>query len=155
MKIYLETTIFNYYFDVERDAHPATVQLFNEIKAGKFEPYSSIFVIRELTKVPIEKSKKMIDLIPKYNIIILPESDNVINLANFYIDNNIIPAKNLMDATHIAITSVNRLDKIISLNFKHIVRYKTKIFTDYINKINGYKTIDINSPMEVIDHEAT
>jgi predicted nucleic acid-binding protein len=48
MKIYLETTIFNYYFDVERDAHPSTVQLFNEIKANKFEPYTSIYVTEEL-----------------------------------------------------------------------------------------------------------
>jgi hypothetical protein len=45
MKIYLETTIFNRYFDVEREAYLATVQLFNEIKAGKFDPYTSVYVI--------------------------------------------------------------------------------------------------------------
>lgn len=33
-KIYLETTIFNYYFDTDREAHNDTVKLFNEIKQG-------------------------------------------------------------------------------------------------------------------------
>jgi predicted nucleic acid-binding protein len=40
-KIYLETSIFNYYFDKEREAHPYTLKLFEEIKAGKYAPYTS------------------------------------------------------------------------------------------------------------------
>ncbi|MDR1872279.1 MAG: hypothetical protein LBS60_10265 [Deltaproteobacteria bacterium] len=130
------------------------MKLFKEIKAGKFKPYTSVFVVEELENTPDDlKRNKMLDLISKYNIIIFPESDNAINLANLYIDNDIIPLKKFIDAIHIAIASINNLDKIISLNFGHIVRDKTKIFTDYINKINGYKTIEINSPLEVIDHE--
>jgi len=34
-KIYLETTIFNYFYDTARDGHADTVKLFEEIKAGK------------------------------------------------------------------------------------------------------------------------
>ena len=30
-KVYLETTMFNYFFDTERDAHADTVKLFDEI----------------------------------------------------------------------------------------------------------------------------
>jgi predicted nucleic acid-binding protein len=48
MKIYLETTIFNRYFDVDPILHPATLQLFKEIESGKFQPYTSVFVIEEL-----------------------------------------------------------------------------------------------------------
>jgi predicted nucleic acid-binding protein len=153
MKIYLETTIFNYYFDVERDAHPATVLLFNEIKSGKFEPYTSLVVVRELEKAKEDKRNKMLSLISNFNIIVLPENDDAVSLANLYIENNIIGLRYLIDATHIALATVNNLDKIISLNFKHIVRDKTRIFTEYINKRNGYRSIEINSPMEIIDHE--
>ena len=35
LKIYLETTLFNFYFDTDRDAHPDTVKLFTEIAEGK------------------------------------------------------------------------------------------------------------------------
>ena len=34
-KIYIETTLFHFYFDKDREAHVATVKLFNEIAAGK------------------------------------------------------------------------------------------------------------------------
>ena len=32
MRIYLETTMFNYYFDKDRDGHAATVRMFEAIK---------------------------------------------------------------------------------------------------------------------------
>jgi len=44
-KIYLETTLFNYYFDEDRDAHADTVTLFEECVSGKFEPYTSGYII--------------------------------------------------------------------------------------------------------------
>jgi hypothetical protein len=153
MKIYLETSIFNRYLDVDPILHPATVQLFKEITAGKFEPYTSIYVINELEKAPDEKRDKMLDLIPDFKITTLFEDINTTNLADLYIKNNIIPLRFVMDARHIAISVVNKLDKIISLNFKHIVRDKTRIFTEYICKINGCNLITINSPMEVIDND--
>jgi predicted nucleic acid-binding protein len=153
MKIYLETSIFNYYFDTERDAHPATLQLFKEIKAGKFEPYTSVYVIQELENTKGDKRTKMLNLIPQFNITIIPKNDDALYLANLYIINNIIPARYILDATHIALATVTNLDAIISLNFKHIMKKKTKIFTEYVNKSNNYRSIDFFSPMEVIENE--
>ena len=40
-KIYMETTLFNYYFDRDRDAHADTVKLFEEIAEGKYEAFTS------------------------------------------------------------------------------------------------------------------
>jgi predicted nucleic acid-binding protein len=153
MKIYLETTIFNFYFDADRDAHTSTIQLFKEIVSGKFKPYTSIFVVEELQNAPIKKSQQMLDLISKFSIIVLPENEVAVHIANLFINNNIIPRKYRFDALHIALALVNNLDKIISLNFKHIVRDKTRIFTEYISKIHNYRSISINSPMEVIDYD--
>jgi hypothetical protein len=48
IKAYLETTLFNYYFDEDRDAHNDTVTFFEECKKGKFEPYTSLYAINEL-----------------------------------------------------------------------------------------------------------
>ncbi|MDR2198907.1 MAG: hypothetical protein LBR53_05540 [Deltaproteobacteria bacterium] len=153
MKFYLETSIFNRYFDVDPILHPATVQLFKEIAAGKFEPYTSVFVTDELEAAPKDKSEKMLNLIPKYKIKVLPKDPNAVLIANLSIDNKIIPERYRMDAMHIALSTVNGLDKIISLNFKHIVKDKTRTFTAYISTIYGYSVIDIKSPMEVIDND--
>ena len=154
-KIYLETTMFNYYFDEERDAHADTVTLFEECMSGKFEPYTSLYVIDELEDTSTKKREKMIALIERYNITVLAASDEVDNLARRYISEGALPQGSLSDASHIAAASVNALDKIISLNFRHIVREKTIKLTGAINTLLGYKVVEINSPMEVIDDEKT
>ena len=53
-KIYLETTLFNYYFDKDRDAHADTVTLFEECASGKYEAFTSVYVIDELEDAPSE-----------------------------------------------------------------------------------------------------
>ena len=95
----------------------------------------------------------MLDLIEKYQVIILDASEDVIQLAEKYIDNNIIPTKKRLDALHIAIASVNELDIILSFNFKHINKLKTKTLIPAINLLSGYKEIFIAQPEEIIDYE--
>ena len=46
------------------------------------------------------------------------------------------------------------LDMIISMNFEHIVKRKTKIGTGNINALNGYRAVEIYSPMEVVENES-
>lgn len=152
-KIYLETTMFNYYFDTDREAHADTVTLFEEIKAGKYEAYTSLYVTDELVKADEPKRSKMLDLIKKYNITVLNYSDEAQDLTNIYINEGMIPVAYLYDGLHIAISTVNNLDFIFSLNFKHINRHKTKAMTGVINLREGYKQITIASPAEVIDYD--
>ena len=61
-RIYLETTVFNHYFDTDREAHVATVALFKEIKAGKYEAFTSVYVTDELEKASEPKKSKMLAL---------------------------------------------------------------------------------------------
>ncbi len=152
-KIYLETTLFNYYFDIERDAHVDTVKLFEEIATGKYEAYTSDYVVKELEAAPTEKREKMLALINKYGITVLGISGDAEKLANEYVITGVIPGKYLTDGLHIAIATINGLDIIISLNFKHIVKRKTIEQAGFINSRNGYKRIEIYSPMEVVEDE--
>jgi len=152
-KIYLETTLFNYYFDEDRDAHADTVTLFEECASSKFEPYTSDYVIREIEDAPVEKCEKMLRLITQYHIVILGASDKVNKLAMRYVEEGALPKGSMADARHIAVASVNALDRIVSLNFKHIVREKTIELTGAINTLLGYHPVKIGTPMEVVDYE--
>jgi len=154
-KIYIETTLFNYYFDEDRDAHADTVTLFEECASGKFEPYTSDYVIKEIEDAPERKRKKMLDLIKRYNIVVLAADNETDELAGRYVKEGALPLKSMADASHIAAASVNALDMIISLNFRHIVKEKTVEMTSAINTLSGYKPIKIKTPMEVIDDEKT
>jgi len=58
------------------------------------------------------------------------------------------------DGLHISIAAVYNLDMIISMNFQHIVKRKTKIGTAYINALYGYRPVEIYTPMEVVEDES-
>ena len=153
-KLYLETSLFNHYFDEDRGlAHESTIALFKEIATGKYEAFTSTYVTDELEKAPIEKRDKMIGLIVEYNIAVLAPDDEAVMIANLYINEKIIPLKYMADGLHIAIATVNDLDMIISMNFQHIVKRKTKIGTGNINALNGFRAVEICSPMEVVENE--
>ena len=152
-KIYLETTMFNYYFDIDRDAHADTVKLFDEIAEGKYDAYTSRTVIEELERTKGDKQEKMLKLIADREIPILETSVEAEKLADIYISEGIVPAKYRTDGLHIAIATVNDLDMIISMNFQHIVKRKTIKMTATTNSLIGYRAIEIYSPMEVISND--
>ena len=148
-KIYLETTMFNYFFDTDRDAHADTVKLFEEIAAGKYDAYTSRTVIEELEKTKGDKREKMLGLIADREIPILETNVEAERLADIYVAEGVIPQNYRTDGLHIAIAAVNDLDMIISMNFQHIVKRKTVKMTAALNSINGYRAVEIYSPMEV------
>jgi predicted nucleic acid-binding protein len=152
-KAYLETTMFNYYFDTDRDMHLSTVAFFEAIGRSEFEGFTSEYAVNELLNAQEPKKSDMLALMKKYNVSKINGNERIERLADKYIANGIIPENKRIDALHIAAASVNELDYILSLNFKHINKQKTKRLVDLVNLTEGYKGIMICSPMEVIDYE--
>jgi len=154
LKVYLETTLFNFYVDDDRGfAHDSTVALFKEIAAGKYEAFTSAYVLDELEQAPTDKREKMLSLLAEYSISVLTYSDEAKALADIYVSEGIIPQKYRTDGLHIAIAAVNDLDMVISMNFQHIVKRKTKLTTGNINTLNSYRAVEIYTPMEVVEND--
>ncbi|MCL1947547.1 MAG: hypothetical protein FWF51_10445 [Chitinivibrionia bacterium] len=153
--IYLETTIFNFPFVDDSPQYKSdTLRLFAEIKTGKFKPFTSEYVKRELEDTKdTEKLAKMTALISDYDITVLPSNIEAEQLADLYVSAGVIPEKYSTDAFHIAVATIAGLDCIVSLNFKHIVKHKTILETEYINAREGFKRIFIHTPAEVIGYE--
>jgi hypothetical protein len=130
-----------------------TLKLFEEIRVGKFEPYTSIYVIEELERAAATKRRQMLALLNEFSIKSFDADAEAEKLADAYVREGIIPAKYSTDGRHIAMATVKGLDFIVSLNFKHIVKRKTIEMTELINYREGYKKIGIYSPVEVIDND--
>ncbi|MCL2287864.1 MAG: hypothetical protein FWC33_01600 [Candidatus Bathyarchaeota archaeon] len=146
--------MFNFYVDESKGfAHESTVALFKEIAMGKYEAFTSDFVINELERAKKEKSDKMLKLVAEYGVKVLEPDEDANRLADLYVAEGVIPQKYLTDGLHIAIATVYGLDMIVSLNFNHIVKRKTLKMTGAINILNGYSAIEIYSPMEIVDDE--
>jgi len=154
LKIYLETTVFNFLFAEDSpDKKQDAIKLFEEVKQGKYIPYTSDYVLQELLKAEEPKRTKMVNLLDQYGIKLMATDTNAENLADKYVAEKIIPIKYRMDGIHIAMATINNLDIIVSYNFHHIVKLKTIIGTESINLREGYKRIGIYSPTEVIENE--
>jgi predicted nucleic acid-binding protein len=152
--VYLETTLFNYYFDTDRKGHNDTVKLFEYIGNGKISGFTSGYVVDELTKTPDDKKEKrinMLNLIPKFNLTTFMPIQIINSLANIYIKDNVIPAEFLTDALHIACASLNKIDFLLTFNIKHMLQTKDKI--NEINFREGYHLIKICNPSEVLNYE--
>jgi predicted nucleic acid-binding protein len=153
--IYLETTIFNFPFADDAPQYRAdALKLFAEIKAGKFQPFTSEYVTQELESTKdAKKLEQMKALIADHGIAVIPVSEEIKRLADVYVTAGVIPEKYSTDALHIAAATVAGLDYIVSLNFRHIVKHKTIFETEVINTREGFKRVFIHTPAEVIDHE--
>ena len=152
-KLYLETTVFNFYF-VEKEVKKQqdTLKMFDSIKRGNHEAFISKYVYEEIVKDTPIKYQKMKELIDKYVLNILDYDRQVIDLADIYVKNGIIPAKYIRDALHIAAATINKLDFVVSFNMGHIVKPKTMIGTGFVNLSHGYRQIGLCTPTEVIDY---
>lgn len=153
LKIYLETTILNFYYaDDAQEKMEDTRILFNEISLGHYIGYTSMSVIREISKAQEEKRKQLLELIQQFNIEILEDEPEAERIADIYVKEGIIPAKYMTDGLHIALATIHDMDIIVSWNFKHIVKRKTILMTNVVNYREGYRNIDIYSPSEVIEN---
>ena len=73
-------------------------------------------------------------------------------LANRYIAENVVGKSSLDDCRHIALATIHRVDVLASWNFKHIVNLTRIRGYNAVNLKNGYPTIEIRNPKELIDH---
>jgi predicted nucleic acid-binding protein len=154
LRIYLDTSVLNFYYAEDSPKEMAiTRQLFTEIADNLFEAFISAVVIDEVEAAEEAIRHPLTNLIITYDLKILETDPEVDYLAQKYIENKIIPPKYGRDAYHIAYTTIYELDLILSWNYEHIVKLKTKTGVNGINKLEGYREIEICSPWEVVKSE--
>jgi predicted nucleic acid-binding protein len=153
-KLFIETTIFNFYFEEKHGQKQIdAIRLFEEIAKGKYKAYTSEVVIEELEKASMDKSLEMKALSEKYITKTLKVSTEAERIAELYVKKGIIPVKSIKDALHIACAVVNNIDFVISYNQGHIVKTKTMIGTGLANLREGYRQIGLSTPTEVLEYD--
>lgn len=70
-------------------------------------------------------------------------------LANYYIKERAITRKSREDALHIAVATINKVDVLVSWNFKHIVNLDRIRKYNAVNLMHGYTMIEIRNPREI------
>lgn len=151
MKLYIETSVPNFLFAEDAPEKQEITKKFFKKDIKKYELFLSDLVLDEISKSPKEKKEKMREVISKLEFQELKVNEKSEQLAEKYIQAKIIPERYKNDALHIAITVVNDIDAIVSWNMRPIVKLKTIIGVNKINKELNYKEILINTPEEVLE----
>jgi len=152
IKYYLDTSIFNFVFE-EKDSDKKflTEKLFDNLPSIAEGIYISDEVVREISRAPASRRNHLEDLLKKVEPYLLEINYEIEELADCYIEQGIIPEKYRGDALHIAASVVNSIEAIVSWNFEHIVKLKTRVMVNGVNRMRGYHDIEICSPEEVIE----
>ncbi len=149
-RIYIDTSVIGGYYDSEFSI--PTRQFFERIKKKELEIFLSEISSLELIDAPLQV-QEVVNLIPVECLTYLEFTEEAKQLSSKYLQQKILGAASMNDANHIAIATINRLDVLVSWNFKHIVnRDKIQLF-NAVNLMNGYSLIDIRTPQEMIRYE--
>jgi len=155
LKLYLETSVWNFLFadDAPEKMHK-TQELFSSLKQELFEIYISDIVIAELSDTPdINKRGLLLSSVKEYNPIELIRDEEVDALVKKYMEERIFPERFIDDARHIAVAVVNNIDIVVSWNQDHMVKVQTRFGVNGVNRLEGYKDIDIATPEEILKHD--
>lgn len=144
-RLYLDTSVPNAYFD-ERNVYRQEITRQFWLKLKECHVLISDLVIREMKATGNENLReKLVELVKDFELL-STESDEIRLLAEEYVSKGIIPVRHIEDAVHIAVTTVNSLDILVSWNFEHIVKLKTKRQVNAVNVLLGYDPIEIIEP---------
>lgn len=149
-RIYIDTSVLGGYYDKEFETD--TRLFFERIKNRGFYVHLSEISDVELLPAP-QRVKDVVKIIPSDCLIKLRFTKEAEYLGDKYLQEKILGSASFNDAYHIAISTVNRIEVLVSWNFKHIVNLdKIRLF-NAVNLKFGYPIIDIRSPKELIKYE--
>ncbi len=144
-KLYLDTSVPNAYFDQKNQYRQEITKQF-WLKLKEHPVYVSDLVIREMEATGDEKLRRRLIKLVKDFEVLSTKTEEVKLLAEEYVSRGIIPLKHIEDAIHIAVATINSLDILVSWNFEHIVKLKTKREVNVVNVFLGYNQIEIIEP---------
>ena len=160
--VYLDTSIVNFLKADDSPDYREVTELFFEknVVSDEIETYVSRIVFQEINNTEnLVKRNELLDIFTKYpNIKTLVAGDQNAEEINFlvekYLDNGIIPRKNIADAFHVAYSTIFEMDILLSWNFKHLANINKEQKIIIVNKLNGYHyPFRMANPLEVISYE--
>jgi predicted nucleic acid-binding protein len=151
LKIYLDTSVISHLHALDTfDKMQDTVELWEDIKAGRFEVFLSDITLEEIGRCPEKKLEIITNYLSDIDYVVISSNDEIDEVAQKIIDMGILKPKSYDDCMHIASAVVGGCDIIVSWNFKHIVNIKTINGVRAITSLQGYKSIDIVAPSSML-----
>ncbi len=147
MKAYLDTSVVSELFDARNPERQALTEAFFR-QTGNLQIFSSEVTLAEVERTQeIVLRDKMKAVLMRFPILELDDKTEL--LADQYVQHGAVPANYRDDALHIAAAVLNDMDCLLSWNFDHLVKRKTKDIVKMVNTLNNLGQIEIMTPAEL------
>lgn len=151
--VYLETTIISYLIsrpsrDLLVAAHQQITEEWWNNRRHEFECYISQVVIDEVSAGNPEIAKKRMEIISKFDVLDVSEEAEL--LTKRIVADGAIPPREVLDAVHIAVASVNNVDYLLTWNCKHLANAQIIRRISVVCNRHGYNMPVICTPEELM-----
>ncbi len=154
LKIYLDTSVISHLqADDVLEKMAKTHEFWEQVTSGQYESFISELVIAEFNNCPEPKKSQLEEMLRVAPLFELEINDEVAILADKYMGEGLFPIRYRDDAIHVAIAGVYGCNVVVSWNFKHMVKIKTILGVNGINKLMGYADIEIVTPEVMVGEE--
>jgi hypothetical protein len=150
LRIYIDPSVLGGCFDPEFATW--SNGLVRDFRAGRLIPVLSDVTAAEVQDAP-ERVRALHQEILTIVESVLPLTEDALSLVAAYAGRKILPTKYEADMRHIALATLDRVDALVSWNFKHIVRLEKIRQFNQVNVQLGYQALSILSPREVTTYE--
>lgn len=157
LRIYFDTSVINFLFANDApEKRDITIEYFKKyVEPSIYEHYISDIVKDEINRTKDEDLRnRLLEPLLKYQLLDLPLEplDEIQDLAEHYIISKVIPEKKIDDALHVAVCTVQKIDILLSWNFRHLANINKERKIMVANVEAGYTfTPRLANPMEVFN----
>lgn len=154
-RVYVETTIPSFYFEQRREpsmvARREWTQTWWQDSRQAYEAVTSHAVLDELRQGEFPNKSQCLALIE--NLPLVQVEPAILEIAQFYIDHQLMPRDPLGDALHLALASYNKCDFLLTWNCRHLANANKFGHIRRLNSILGLVVPSLVTPLELLEEE--
>ena len=149
-RFYFDTSVFGGIFDEEFETESQL--LFDMVHDGMVRCVYSELSEKELQNAP-DRVKAFFQELNSSQLERIQITEECYQLAKMYIDEKVVGLTSFDDCLHIAAATLNKVDILVSWNFKHIVNIFRIRGYNSVNLRLGHGTLEIRSPREIVSND--
>jgi predicted nucleic acid-binding protein len=147
--VYLDSTIPSYYYD-ERNSLKTFIKITKKWwreEKNNYEIFISQETLNELNEGNYPNKIKIIKFAAKIQL--LPFDKRIINIAEIYLKNYLMPQVLKGDVIHLAYASYYKIDFLLTWNCNHLANANKKRHIRAVNTLLNLPTPEIITPLEL------
>lgn len=151
-RVYVETTIPNFYYDFRPSPAVAERREWTRLwwadAADRYELVTSLVVVSELSKGTSRYVEPRLSLLHGMTMLpLLPELDEIVRV---YLHHRLMPANPPEDGMHLALASLYGCDFIVTWNCRHLANPNKFVHIRRINSMLGLRVPALVTPSNLL-----